>query len=202
LEEAALNDLFEQVRTVEREGIEGILIEAGCAAGGSAIVIATAKDKQRPFYVYDLFGMPPPVTEDDGLDGERRYQVIQSGQSDGIGGKQYYGYVENLFEQVIASFERLGVPVEANHVHLVKGLLQERLWVQEPVALAHIDCDRYESVKTTLHRIEPYLSARGILVIDDYASHSGCRKAVDEYFGDKKDRYEVVVKARLHLIRK
>ena len=32
----------------------------------------------------------------------------------------------------------------------------------------------------------------GVLVIDDYDSWSGCRRAVDEYFADKKDRFEWV----------
>ena len=42
----------------------------------------------------------------------------------------------------------------------------------------------------------------GVLVIDDYDSWSGCRRAVDEYFADKKDRFEWVTRARLHLVRK
>jgi hypothetical protein len=58
--------------------------------------------------------------------------------------------------------------------------------IDQPVALAHIDGDWYESVMTCLQRIEPHLSEEGILVIDDYDAWSGCRTAVDEYFADKK----------------
>lgn len=39
LDDAALNDLFQQVKRIELKGIEGDLIEAGCALGGSAIVM-------------------------------------------------------------------------------------------------------------------------------------------------------------------
>jgi predicted O-methyltransferase YrrM len=202
LEEAALNDLFQTVQVLEKQAREGILIEAGCAFGGSAIVIAAAKSKLRPLYVYDVFGMPPPVTEDDGPDGFERYSVIKSGQSEGIDGNQYYGYVSNLLERVTDNFRKHGVPVELNSVQQVKGLVQETLWVQEPVSLAHIDCDRYESVQTCLHRIEPHLVRKGVLVIDDYDSKSGCRKAVDEYFIDKAATYDFVRKSRLHIIRK
>jgi hypothetical protein len=39
-------------------------------------------------------------------------------------------------------------------------------------------------------------------VIDDYDDWSGCRKAVDAYFRDKRDTYEFIRRARLHIVRK
>ena len=66
LNKAALMDLFDQVRLAEQHRRAGILIEAGCALGGSAIVMASAKSRTRPFYVYDVFGMIPPPSENDG----------------------------------------------------------------------------------------------------------------------------------------
>lgn len=202
LDHAALDDLFKRVRTIETSGREGILIEAGCALGGSAIVIATAKSSQRPFFVHDVFGMIPPPSEKDDADVQERYAVISSGRSSGLQGNRYYGYEDNLLDKVSANFRRHGVPVEANNVHLVRGLFQETLHVNDPVALAHVDGDWFESVMTCLQRIEPHLTEDGVIVIDDYDDWSGCRKAVDEYFSDKHDRYEFVRKARLHIVRK
>lgn len=202
LDHAALDDLFERVRTIETNGREGILIEAGCALGGSAIVIATAKSRERPFFVYDVFGMIPPPSEKDDADVQERYAVISSGRSSGLQGNKYYGYEDNLLDKVSGNFRRHGVSVEANNVHLVRGLFQETLHVNDPVALAHVDGDWFESVMTCLQRIEPHLTEDGVIVIDDYDDWSGCRKAVDEYFSDKRDRYEFVRKARLHIVRK
>ncbi|MGH7767495.1 MAG: TylF/MycF/NovP-related O-methyltransferase [Candidatus Binatia bacterium] len=202
LEEAALNDLFESVRALEQNGTGGILIEAGCAWGGSAIVIAAAKSEKRLFYVFDVFGMIPPPSEQDGIDVRRRYREIKNGKSAGIGGGKYYGYEENLFDKVTENFRRHGVPVGTKNIHLVRGLFQDTLHIDEPVALAHIDGDWYESVRTCLERIEPHLVPGGALVVDDYDAWSGCRKAVDEYFAGKKDRYEFVRKSRLHVRRK
>jgi asparagine synthase (glutamine-hydrolysing) len=202
LDEIALNDLFEGVQAVEQSGLSGILIEAGCALGGSAIVIAAAKSEARPFLVFDVFGMIPPPSEQDGIDVHRRYREIKNGQSLGMGGEKYYGYEENLFDKVTENFRRHGVPVETKNIHLVRGLFQDTLRIDETVAFAHIDGDWYESVRTCLERIEPRLVPGGALVIDDYDAWSGCRKAVDEYFADKKDRYEFVRKARLHVVRK
>ena len=202
LSHAALGDLYERVRTIEQKGAKGILIEAGCALGGSAIVIATAKSMARPFYVYDVFGMIPPPSTHDGPDVQERYAVIKSGQSRGLKGNRYYGYEDDLLTKVLDNFRRHDVPAETNNVHLVKGLFEETLRVDVPVALAHIDGDWFESVMTCLQRIEPHLAEDGILVIDDYDDWSGCRKAVDEYFSDKHDRYQFIHKARLHIVRK
>lgn len=202
LEGAALVDLYERIKSVERSGSAGLFIEAGCALGGSAIVIASAKSQRRPFYVFDLFGMIPAPSEEDGADVRRRYMEIKNGRSAGIDGKPYYGYEKNLFDKVTENFRRHGVAVEQNNVHLVRGLFQDTLRIDEPVAFAHIDGDWYESVLTCLQRIEPHMVKGGMLVIDDYDAWSGCRKAVDEYFEDKKDRYEFVRKSRLHILRK
>ena len=202
LDDAALSDLFEQVKRIETNGTKGLLIEAGCALGGSAIVIATAKSRQRPFYVYDVFGMIPPPSEADDEDVQERYRVIRSGRSKGIGSNKYYGYEENLLEKVRENFRRHGVPPPENNIHLVKGLFQDTLRVDEPVALAHIDGDWYESVRTCLQRIEPHLVRNGVLVIDDYDDWSGCRKAVDEYFADKRDQYDFVRRSRVHVVRR
>jgi asparagine synthase (glutamine-hydrolysing) len=202
LEDEALNDLFERIQGLERGGVSGIVIEAGCAWGGSAIVIASAKSRARPFYVFDVFGMIPPPSEQDGADVHRRYKEIKNGLSAGLNGRKYYGYEANLFDQVIDNFRRHGLPIDENEIRLVQGLFQDTLDIQEPVAFAHIDGDWYESVRTCLERIAPHLVRGGVIVIDDYDAWSGCRKAVNEYFEDKRDSYEFVRRARLHVLRK
>jgi len=92
LEDTALNDLFELVTRIEENGRDGMIIETGCALGGSAIVMAHAKSKQRPLYVYDVFEIIPPPTNKDDTDVHERYRIIKDGQAQGIGGKKYYGY--------------------------------------------------------------------------------------------------------------
>lgn len=202
LDPGALCDLFEVVRDLEDRNLEGVLIEAGCAYGGSAMVMATAKSKDREFYVFDTFGMIPPPTLDDGGDVHQRYEEIKSGKSKGIDGKPYYGYEDNLLQKVIETFEKHGLSPEQNRIHFVKGLFQDTMKIDEPVALAHLDGDWYESVMTCLRAITPNLVRGGVLVIDDYDAWSGCRKAVDEYFNDKRTDFEFRHKSRLHVIKR
>jgi hypothetical protein len=202
LEPHALTDLYDAVRALEERKAEGAIIEAGCALGGSAIVITAAKRAERPFFVYDVFGTIPPPSDQDGADVHERYRIISSGQSTGIGGEIYYGYVDDLLGKVRENFRTCGAPPEENNVRLVPGLFQDTIHLSEPVAFAHIDGDWYESVLTCLQRIEPFLTPGGVLVIDDYDHWSGCRKAVDEYFQDKKAQYRFVRHLRLHIVRR
>ena len=48
------------------------------------------------------------------------------------------------------SFARLGVPVETHNVELIRGLFSDTMTLDEPVALAHLDGDWYESTMTCL----------------------------------------------------
>jgi asparagine synthase (glutamine-hydrolysing) len=55
---------------------------------------------------------------------------------------------------------------------------------------------------TCLVRITPRLIPGGVLVIDDYDAWSGCRRAVDEYFADKRGAFSFTRKERLHVLRR
>ena len=203
LSKTNLNDLYKEVIKLENKNIKGIIIEAGCALGGSAIVIATAKSNSRPLYVYDTFSMIPSPSNQDGIDVQKRYNIIRSGHSSGIDGNRYYGYEENLFAKVMSNFQKHNVAVDNinNNIHLVRGLFKDTLYPNNDVALAHIDCDWYESVMICLERIAPHLISGGVLVIDDYDAYSGCKKAVDEYFSNK-NQYEFIRRSKLHIIRR
>jgi len=163
-------------------------------------VMAAAKDPVRPMKVYDVFGMIPPPSEHDGQDVHRRYATITAGEAAGIGGDVYYGYRPDLLDEVTESFRRLGVPPAEQHIELIAGLFQDTIDLDEPVALAHLDGDWYESTMTCLERIAPLISPGGRIVLDDYYAWSGCRTAVDEYFAGRTD-FTLEFRARVHAVR-
>jgi O-methyltransferase len=200
LKERMLKDLAACVASAERENLPGLIIEAGTARGGSAIVLAAAKQPDRPMKVYDVFGMIPPPSERDGEDVHRRYAAITAGTATGPGSETYYGYRDDLYHEVEDSFARHGVAVGDHHVELVRGLFEDTIQLDEPVAFAHLDGDWYESTMTCLERIAPLLVSGGRIVLDDYYTWSGCRRAVDEYFGEHEGfRFEH--RTRLHVVR-
>jgi hypothetical protein len=201
LEYAALLDLADAAQRVEAKQIPGDLIEAGCALGGSAIVLAAAKRKERPLQVFDTFERIPPPGAHDDADVHERFRAIEAGQAKGIAGDTYYGYRADLLADVRAAFAAQEVPVDEHHVALVPGLFEATLQPSAQVALAHIDCDWYDSVMTCLTRIVPALPIGGRLIIDDYDAWSGCRKAIDAYFADKRTQFAFERHARLHIVR-
>ncbi|TMJ39678.1 MAG: macrocin O-methyltransferase [Alphaproteobacteria bacterium] len=166
---------------MEEARLPGIFIEAGCALGGSAILIATLKNAERPFFIYDVFGMIPPPTKEDTPDIHDRYRTIVEGKSVGIDGDKYYGYQENLYDVVQANLRSFGIDPDEQSVSLVKGLVQDTMQIDQPVAFAHVDVDWYEPVLTCLQRVFPKLVEGGSIILDDYHDWGGCRKATDEY---------------------
>ena len=191
LDEAALVSLYEAVERCEAQGIEGSVIEAGCAEGGSAIVMAAAKRSSRPMFVYDVFGTIPAPSGRDGDDVHQRYDVITRGAAQGLGGRPYYGYQQDLRSEVVDSFARLGVPTHLFCVTLVQGLFEDTLRPGGQVAFAHIDGDWYDSVRIALERILPALAPGGAVVVDDYFAWSGCNDAVNDVCRDLSNDYVV-----------
>jgi asparagine synthase (glutamine-hydrolysing) len=169
----------------EVASVPGAVVECGIALGGSGILLArTLSD--RPYEGYDVFEMIPPPGEHDGPDSHSRYATISAGISQGLGGDAYYGYMPDLYDRVERSFRRFGV-APGSRVRLHKGLFEDTLELEEPVALAHVDCDWYDPVKLCLERIHPWLSDGGLIVLDDYFDYTGCRKATDEFLAAHGD---------------
>ena len=181
---------------LDRDGVPGCLVELGVALGGSAIVIASHAG-DRPFHGYDVFGMIPPPGPKDPPDVHERYRTIASGESRGIGGETYYGYRDDLYEEVVAAFAAHGLEIDGRARSLHRGLFEDTLTLDEPVALAHIDCDWYEPVMLCLERLYPLLSTGGYLIADDYFDWEGARRACDEFLAEHPDLERVVERGHL-----
>jgi Macrocin-O-methyltransferase (TylF) len=194
------DDNLRELAAMVADAVPGVVVEAGTALGGSAIVMAAAKAPERPMKVYDVFGTIPPPGERDGPDVHRRYATIAAGDARGVGGDTYYGYRDDLYREVSDSFDRLGVPPAEHNIELIQGLFEDTIALDEPVAVAHLDGDWYESTMTCLTRIAPLLPPGGRIVLDDYHAWSGCRAAVDEYFAGR-DGYRFEHRTRLHVVR-
>jgi asparagine synthase (glutamine-hydrolysing) len=200
LSETGLLNLYRQVKKTDK--LDGILIEAGCALGGSSIVIAKAKSANKKFYIFDVFGMIPPPSVNDDQDVIDRYEIIKTGKSSGIDNDLYYGYRNDLLNEVKNNFTNCGIKIDQN-INFIKGLYQDTLLIKEPVCFAHIDCDWYESVMICLKQIIPNLVVGGRVIIDDYNDWSGCKKAIDEFFSDPEiaQQYKLIMREKLLIVR-
>lgn len=186
LSQEKLEQLIESLNALNTDGIEGRIVEAGCALGGSLVLISTYSGG-REISVFDTFEMIPPPGPEDPPDVHERYETILSGQSSGIGGETYYGYRGDLREFVLTQIKELVGDDAVAGISLNKGLLQETMNLSEPVAFAHIDVDWYDPVRTCITRLWPLLPKGGTIIFDDYFDWGGCKKAVDEFFDQRND---------------
>jgi O-methyltransferase len=186
-----LRRLESTLQDVLRRGVAGDVAEFGMALGGSAIVLAGhARQAGRTFHGFDVFGMiPPPTSDKDDEKSRERYRAIADGRSKGLGGDVYYGYRDNLYDDVRRSFASHGLAVDDAAIVLHKGLFEDTFPDAgiEQIAFAHIDCDWYDPVRYCLNGVAERISPGGVVILDDYHDYGGCRVATDEFLQARPD---------------
>lgn len=175
------------------ERIPGDLVECGVAQGGSALLLALARRRSdhesRILWLFDSFeGLPQPTVADfhDGRTGTH-VRPLPKGSC--------MGTIEEVSRLL---FDRHGVACES--VKLVKGWFQETLPITRgqisAIALLRLDGDWYESTKVCLENLFEKVSAGGYVIVDDYFSCYGCKRATDEFLAARKLSLEIVADGR------
>jgi hypothetical protein len=76
------------------------------------------------------------------------------------------------------------------NVNFIKGKVEKTLLdfknLPKKISLLRLDTDFYSSTKVELNILFPLLEKNGILIVDDYGHFTGAKKAVDEFFYEKK----------------
>jgi len=164
--------LFDYSSKVVQNNITGDFVECGVFNGGSAGILADVlnKNKNRKLWLFDSFqGLPEPLPCDVDKNGEMGEKGICVGS-------------ELKVNELI--FKKLGLKNE--QVNIVKGWYNETIPREaaniEKIAVLHLDCDWYESVKICLENFYDKVEEGGYLIIDDYGWWKGCKKAIDEFF--------------------
>jgi len=174
----ALENAFDLTVLVEEKRIEGALVECGIAEGGTAAMMALTSREfgriTRPKWFFDSYeGLPDPSVED--YEGGKAGHFIRPLLKGAC-----LGTVEQVSDLM---FDKLHL--EREEVHLVKGWFQETVPLHRkligPIAVLRLDGDWYESTKIPLENLFDQVSNGGFVIIDDYATCFGSRKAVDEF---------------------
>ena len=164
-------------RTCATEVIEkrvpGDLIETGVWRGGAAIlmraVLQAYGERNRNVWVADSFqGLPRPDPE--------RYPEDA--------GDTHWQQAHRLavpLEEVKSNFRRYGLL--DSQVRFLVGWFRDTLPGAPigPLAVLRLDGDMYESTSEGLLHLYPKLSVGGYVIIDDYGSVRGCRRAVEDF---------------------
>ncbi len=177
------------VARVEKKRVPGIFAEAGCARGGAAGLIAHLMRQDRTLHLYDVFEKIPPP---DAVDGERAralFDDLDTAYEDGI--KKYMDHMTSedpleLTRQIIVS---IAGEAKSPCLRFHRGLVQDTLKIDDPVAFAHIDLDWYDPTLCTLKAIMPRTVVGSVVIIDDVYFWPGCAAAVEAYFSDGTDDF-------------
>lgn len=178
--------LVEAVRFVVRAEVPGDIVECGVWRGGSMMVVAlTLVDlgaTDRDLYLFDTFTRTPdPGDEDVDFAGVPAVDII-----DELRTAEAFRYLP--MAEVEQLLRDTGYP--AHRLHFVPGMVQDTIPGAAPpvIALCRLDTDWYASTAHELEHLWPRISARGVLLIDDYGEFRGARKAVDEYLAAHGER--------------
>ncbi len=174
--------LLKAVDYLDRRSIPGDIVECGVWRGGNMMMVKAARGASpihRRQFLYDTFaGMTEPTDDDIGADGRQPRLIHRKSQSDG---HNEWAYAS--LEEVTGNFRRFGLLDD--DVILTKGPVEETLRrpdLPDEIALLRLDTDWYESTKVELEILYPRLAPGGVLIIDDFGTWLGARKAVEEYF--------------------
>jgi O-methyltransferase len=174
-------------RYVAEREIQGDFVECGVWRGGNSIIAADVfrnLASRSGVWLFDTFsGMTAPTDADVNIRGESADEKYAQSIRD-----DHNEWCYAPLEEVQANFSKVGLLTE--RVKFVKGDVAKTLSAStempEVISVLRLDTDWYESTKAELETLYPKLTIGGVLIIDDYGHWGGSRKAVDEYFANRR----------------
>lgn len=174
--------LYKSVQYIISNNIEGDFVECGVWKGGSCMLIAYTllqnNVEDRNIWLYDTFaGMTQPGEKDGEAEkAEWLKQKLTEEKNNWCLGE---------LNDVKNNLSITGYPVDK--LNFIRGKVEDTIPGHLPgkIALLRLDTDWYESTKHELEYLYPLLVSQGVLIIDDYGTWQGARKATDEYFKDE-----------------
>ena len=158
--------LYEYIITHAKDGQH--FVEIGAWFGRSTAYLAVEIKNRRKNIRFDV------IDTWKGAPSESKNQAIV---------KQHGGSIYHLF---IENMEKGGVLDIINPIQM-DSIQASQLYKDESLDFVFIDADHaYESVLSDIQAWYPKVKIGGILAGDDYGTMAGVRRAVDEFFIDKK----------------
>jgi len=173
-------NIFHLVMNVLVSNVPGALVELGCHAGQTAVLIQKVMQRyapERQLHVYDSFEGLPDKSSKDGRTPFRK------------------GWLSTTEGTLRQNFRDHGLPLPTIH----RGWFDDTLPTELPdeIAFAHLDGDFYRSILVSLENVYPRLSAGAVCIVDDYCDPlvtpdnwnalPGVKRACDEFFNDKSE---------------
>ena len=183
--------LMKSIEFIKQHKVSGDFVECGVWKGGNLILFQKFIEKynlEKKIYGYDTFeGMSNPEEVDKTFKGESSTKLLKKLYDKGVSRKNNILIADCSIEEVKKNFQKFSIK---ENLICIKGPVEETLEIKEnlpnKISILRLDTDWYSSTKKELEVLFPLLEKNGILIIDDYGYWEGARKAVDEYFLNKK----------------
>lgn len=187
---------------VETTNIEGAFVETGTYTGGASAYALLALQRlrkhkaPREYWGFDSFeGMPTP-SRNDGDHGSIWVAGKNMLEIDPAELGSLVGHDVNKagHAKCLRYLQQTGYP--QNQIHLVKGWFQDTLAPEKkkigPIAVLRLDGDFYDSTKVVFDELYDQVVEQGVIIIDDYGSFQGCRRATEELFAARNIKAHLV----------
>ena len=171
------------IEHLKNENIEGDFVECGVYNGATIAFIANNLIKnsiEKNIWGFDTFedGFIEKTYHENDVDLKQNKMTYKKDNS-------FYFTLNEVKKNIKENTE-----YDFKKINLIKGNIIETLNNEEnlpkKISFLRLDTDLYLTTKKQLEILYPRLNKGGILHIDDYGFFSGVRKAVDEYFQNKK----------------
>jgi hypothetical protein len=199
--------VYDQVERLNREKIDGDLVECGVFRGGLVLTMAMSQIRfgtERDIWLFDTFrGLTPPSKQDgDAING--LWKKLQKGEA--MGNEMKRGIKNNrwnwgpryLVERVVSLSM---YPPEK--IHFLEGDVSTTLrknTLPEKIAYLRLDTDWFQSSYDELLFLMPRMSPGGIVEFDDYCGWEGQRKATNKYFSEHYPDLKIIMKPCAYVI--
>jgi len=177
-------------KSILQNNIEGDFVETGVWKGGNLILIQKLIEKydikEKKIIGYDTFeGFPKGTNFDKDFKNVNAEDYFLS--KDNVENSDSFNSSVSINDVKRNFNDNSKIN---NNLILIKGKTQESLLdeknIPKKISLIRLNTSFYESTKIELEILYPRLQKGGYLIIDDYGFWQGSRKAVDDYFNDKK----------------
>ena len=180
-----LYSLFQAVKYIHQNKIEGDFVECGVWKGGSSMMAALSflslGDTKRKFLLYDTYeGMSEPTEKDVDFKNDSAFKNWKK-----IKEEKTLEMCYNTLDEVEINMRATAYP--SDKIQFIKGKVEDTIPANLPgkIAILRLDTDWYESTYHELKHLYPLVQSGGVLIIDDYGYWKGAREAVDQYFKEE-----------------
>jgi hypothetical protein len=185
--------LSQAILNAKEKRLEGDFVECGVWKGGNILLYKLLNDfygLNKTIFAYDTFeGMTTPEDIDIDYKGNSsKKELLRNKKSEDIINIHCYSTIDSVKKNILkhSKLENINFIIGA----VEKSLLLEKN-LPKKISVLRLDTDWYASTKIELEILYPRLVQGGVLIIDDYGYWQGAKKAVDEYFFNKKKWLQV-----------